>query len=185
MLTSQHFEIQTTNRSDLLRFVSAFCYSPSFTHKQRHFTMASARPPRRMTAAAALAQLQNQDDDSGDDSLDETSSDEEVENIHDDQQNSESSEEEDELSVREDGDRAQDDYSGLLPLPGRDGTVWHPYEENRNRGQSRRQNIIKVTPGPTSHAKQTIERPIDAFKLIMDTVMLTWIVRFTNFEALR
>lgn len=146
--------------------------------------MASCRP-RRMTAAAALAQLQQQsDDESGDEnSAGSLSSDEEHGHVESSEETSSS---EEEMSVREGGDTRLDEEDELPALPGRDGTQWLPFERNRqSAGRSARRNIVKVPPGPSSFAKQQIEKPIDAFKLIIDTVMLTWIVRFTNAEALR
>lgn len=145
--------------------------------------MAEERP-RRFTAAAAaaaLAQLNELDDEnSGNDSSEEEGPVIAQHIESDDSTDSEISEPESDVSVSTTRSRNQANV-----LQGRDGTSWSVYRGRQRRGPSSRYNVLRSAPGPSNYAQRIITSPKDAFMLIIDTVIVTWIVKFTNLEAER
>ena len=74
-------------------------------------------------------------------------------------------------------------------VEGKNGTKWHNYVpgENSTSGRQARQNIMRISPGPTSYATSRIIRdsPLSVWRLLINESMLRHIRRCTNAEASR
>ena len=69
--------------------------------------------------------------------------------------------------------------------PAKNGTRWTGVIQQKSLGQKQQQNVHRVAAGPTWHAKERINCATSAFKAIIDVIMMTWIVTFTQMEAER
>ncbi len=71
--------------------------------------------------------------------------------------------------------------------PGKDGTQWSNLHVDHGRENVRhaRQNILHEVPGPTRFAKANINTVFDAFIVMIDVTMVSWIANFTQLEAIR
>ena len=70
--------------------------------------------------------------------------------------------------------------------PGKDGTIWKNQKERKKcENKKSIQNISSVAPGPTKFSKERVHNTFDAFKILIDSTVIHWIVNFTEIEANR
>ncbi len=115
------------------------------------------------------------EEESGED-VDEESGEEDVEES-DDEQN----------SGDENSDELDSDFDDIVWEVGVDGSVWkkHYPEESCEKGKTRKENILRVKPGPSSHAFRTVTDIASAFRLFLDDDLLDTICECTTKEAQR